>query len=105
MASNYARPSAGLTRDELDTHEWIDAGLPAWRFLAGRSCQATSAVLSRTPAASDVRTGAAAAGSGSRLSTAAPAAGLRQAMASSATALFHRSPLSSAARAKPSLAA
>src|SRR5260221_13643661 len=101
MASNYARTSALSTCDELDIHEWLAAGLRAGGCLAGRSCQAASAVLSRTPATKQVRTGATAAGGGTQLSTAAPAAGLTQVMASSAAALPGRSPLSSPARAKP----
>src|SRR5260221_11095614 len=81
MTSNYARTSALSTCDELDIHEWLAAGLRARCCLAGRSRQAASAVLSRTPATKQVRTGATAAGSGTRLSTAAPAAGLTQPMA------------------------
>src|SRR6266851_5314975 len=100
MTSNYARTSALSTCDELDIHEWLAASLLAGCCLAGRSCQAASAVLSRTPATKQVRTGATAAGGGTRLSTAAPAAGLTQVMASSAAALPGRSPLNSAVQAE-----
>src|SRR5260221_3733678 len=97
MTSNYARTSALSTCDELDIHEWLAASLLAGCCLAGRSCQAASAVLSRTPATKQVRTGATAAGGGTPLSTPSPAARLTQGMASNVAGPPGRSALITAA--------